>query len=149
LRANETEQGEPIMSDTNQLTQRDQRDSAVTRPEGDRPARRMTLTPAVDIYEDSHGVTLWADLPGVTKDKLDVKVHDSNLSIEAEAVVATPAHLRLQHAEVREPRFARTFTLSADFDTSKIEANLKDGVLKLTIPRRDEARPRRVEVNIT
>ncbi|AOI68494.1 heat-shock protein [Burkholderia ubonensis] len=132
------------MNDTTQLAERDR--SAVARRDTEQATRRITLTPAVDIYEDSHGVTLWADLPGVTKDKLDVKVHDSSLSIEAEAVVPTPANLRLQHAEVREPHFARTFTLSPDFDTSKIEASLQDGVLKLTIPRRDEARPRRIEV---
>jgi HSP20 family molecular chaperone IbpA len=132
------------MSNATELSKRDP--SAVTRTENEPSARRMTIPPAVDIYEDSQGVTLWADLPGVTRDKLDVRVHDGNLAIEAEAVVPTPANLRLQHAEVREPRFARAFTLSPDFDTSKIEANLKDGVLKLTIPRRDEARPRRIEV---
>ncbi|MGC3028006.1 Hsp20/alpha crystallin family protein [Burkholderia sp. DN3021] len=132
------------MTDTTQLAERDQ--STAARRDTEQPKRRITLTPAVDIYEDSQGVTLWADLPGVTKDKLDVKVHDSSLSIEAEAIVPTPANLRLQHAEVREPHFARTFTLSPDFDTSKIEASLQDGVLKLTIPRRDEARPRRIEV---
>ncbi|RQR46043.1 MULTISPECIES: Hsp20/alpha crystallin family protein [unclassified Burkholderia] len=132
------------MNDMTKLAERDP--SAVTRRDAEQATRRITLTPAVDIYESNHGVTLWADLPGVTKDKLDVKVHDSSLSIEAEAVVPTPANLRLQHAEVREPHFARTFTLSPDFDTSKIEASLQDGVLKLTIPRRDEARPRRIEV---
>ena len=132
------------MNDTTELTQRDQ--AAPARREGEQSARRMTITPAVDIFEDGQAVTLWADLPGVTRDKLDVRVHDGNLSIEAEAVVPTPANLRLQHAEVREPRFARTFTLSPDFDTAKIEANLQDGVLKLTIPRREEARPRRIEV---
>jgi HSP20 family protein len=132
------------MTDTTQLAERDP--SAVGRRDTEQPTRRITLTPAVDINEDSQGVTLWADLPGVTKDKLDVKVHDSSLSIEAQAVVPTPANLRLQHAEVREPHFARTFTLSPDFDTSKIDASLQDGVLKLTIPRRDEARPRRIEV---
>ncbi len=87
------------------------------RREGDQPVRRMTLTPAVDVFEDSHGITLWADLPGVTKNKLEVKVHDGNLYIEAEAVVPTPAGLRLQHAEIREPRYARAFSLSPDFDT--------------------------------
>lgn len=132
------------MNDRTQLAERDS--SAVARRETEQPVRRVTLVPAVDIYEDSQGVTLWADLPGVTKDKLDVKVHDSSLSIEAEAVVPTPANLRLQHAEIREPHFARTFTLSPDLDTSKIGANLQDGVLKLTIPRRDEARPRRIEI---
>ncbi|MCA8092302.1 Hsp20/alpha crystallin family protein [Burkholderia anthina] len=131
------------MTDMTQLAERDR--ATVARRDTEQP-RRITLTPAVDIYEDSQGVTLWADLPGVTKDKLDVRVHDSRLSIEAESVVPTPATLRLQHAEVREPHFARTFTLSPDFDTSKIDASLQDGVLKLTIPRRDEARPRRIEV---
>jgi HSP20 family molecular chaperone IbpA len=132
------------MNDTTELTQR--APSALARREGEQSARHMTITPAVDIFEDGQAVTLWADLPGVTRDKLDVRVHDGNLSIEAEAVVPTPADLRLQHAEVREPRFARTFTLSPDFDTAKIEATLQDGVLKLTIPRREEARPRRIEV---
>jgi HSP20 family protein len=116
------------MNDRTQVAERDQK--AVARREGDQPARRTTLAPAVDVFEDSQGITLWADLPGVTKDKLDVKVHDGNLYIEAEAVVPTPAGLRLQHAEIREPHFARAFSLSPDFDTSKIDANLQDGVLK-------------------
>ncbi|MGT2477725.1 Hsp20/alpha crystallin family protein [Paraburkholderia terrae] len=132
------------MSDTTELTR--SAPSDVARNETGQSARRMTITPAVDIFEDSQGVTLWADLPGVTKDQLDVRVHDSNLTIEAEAIVPTRDNLRLQHAEVREPHFARTFMLSPDFDTGKIEASLQDGVLKLTIPRREEARPRRIEV---
>ena len=88
------------MNDRTQVAERDQK--SVARREGEQPTRRMTLTPAVDVFEDSQGITLWADLPGVTKDKLDVKVHDGNLSIEAEAVVPTPAGLRLQHAECGE-----------------------------------------------
>ncbi|SAK77081.1 heat shock protein Hsp20 [Caballeronia catudaia] len=132
------------MNDTTELAKKDE--TAVSRRDGEQSQRRITLTPPVDIFEDSQGVTLWADLPGVTKDRLDVKVHDGNLYIEAEALVPTPAGLRLQHAEIRQPHFARAFTLGADLDASKIDANLKDGVLKLTIPRRDEARPRRIEV---
>ena len=132
------------MNDKTQIAERDQ--EALARRERNQPARRMTLTPAVDVFEDSQGITLWADLPGVTKEKLDLKVQDGNLYIEAEAVVPTPTGLRLQHAEIREPRFARAFSLSPDFDRSKIFANLQNGVLKLTIPRRDEARPRQIEV---
>jgi HSP20 family molecular chaperone IbpA len=132
------------MNDTTELARKDE--TAMARREDDQSQRRITLTPPVDIFEDSQGVTLWADLPGVTKDRLDLKVHDGNLYIEAEAVVPTPAGLRLQHAEIRQPHFARAFSLGAEFDASKIDANLKDGVLKLTIPRRDEARPRRIEV---
>ncbi|CAM2159272.1 HSP20 family protein (plasmid) [Pararobbsia alpina] len=110
--------------------------------------RRQTLTPNVDIVEDQHKVTLWADLPGVSKDRLNVKVHDGSLTIEAESVVQVPANLQLAHGEVRAPHFARTFTVSDDFDTSKVEASLKDGVLTLTIPRREEAKPRRIEVTV-
>ncbi|NKJ47427.1 heat-shock protein [Burkholderia sp. SG-MS1] len=132
------------MNDTTELATRDE--TAVARREDEQSQRRITLTPPVDIFEDSQGVTLWADLPGVTRDRLEVQVHDGNLYIEAEAVVPTPAGLRVRHAEIRQPHFARAFSLGADFDASKIDANLKDGVMKLTIPRRDEARPRRIEV---
>ena len=108
--------------------------------------RRATVTPAVDIVEDSHGITLWADLPGVSREKLDVKVHDARLTIEAEAELPVQGAVRVHHAELRAPRFARAFTVSDDFDTTKIDANLTNGVLRLTIPRREEARLRRVEV---
>ncbi|GGD93610.1 MULTISPECIES: Hsp20/alpha crystallin family protein [Caballeronia] len=131
------------MTDTTQIAQRNE--SEVTR-KNDETVRRATITPPVDIVEDSHGITLWADLPGVPRDKLDVKVHDARLYIEAEAVVSAHAGLRVHHAEVRAPRFARAFTVSDDFDTTKIDANLTNGVLKLTIPRREEARPRRIDV---
>jgi HSP20 family protein len=132
------------MNDTKELARKDE--TAVAHPENDASQRRITLTPPVDIFEDSQGITLWADLPGVTKDRLNVKVHDGNLSIEAEALVPMPSSLLLQHAEIRQPHFARAFSLGADFDVSRIDANLKDGVLKLTIPRREEARPRRIDV---
>ncbi|CAG9187704.1 Hsp20/alpha crystallin family protein [Cupriavidus pinatubonensis] len=108
----------------------------------------MTLVPAVDIFETPAGVTLWADLPGVSRENLEVNVHDSSLRIEGEAVVPTPTGLRVQHVEVRQPRYSRSFTLSPDLDASRIEANLQDGVLKVTIPRREEAKPRRIDVSI-
>jgi HSP20 family protein len=134
------------MSDTTQLTRRD---STMANPaESERAEKRLTVSPAVDVIEDAHGVTLWADLPGVARDGLEIRVQDGNLRIEASASVPTREGLRLQHAEVRVPDFARSFTLGPEFDTSKIEANLKDGVLKLLIPRREEARPRRIEVAV-
>ncbi|NIE82391.1 MULTISPECIES: Hsp20/alpha crystallin family protein [unclassified Burkholderia] len=107
---------------------------------------RTRLVPVVDIVEDSHGITLYADLPGVPRDKLDIRVQDGNLTLEAEAIVPMPAGLRLHHGEIRNPHYARAFALSSDFDVTRIDAQLRDGVLKLTIPRRDEAKPRRIEV---
>jgi HSP20 family molecular chaperone IbpA len=134
------------MTDKTQLAERG--DKAMARQTNGGALRKAAIVPAVDIYEDSHGITLWADLPGVSRDRLEVRVQDGNLIIEGEVAVATPAELRLQHAEMHEPRFARAFALGADFDPSKIDANLTDGVLKLSIPRRDEARPRRIEVSV-
>ena len=134
------------MSDTTQLTRQNSRTANPAAPE--RAEKRLTLNPPVDIIEDAHGVTLWADLPGVARDNLEIRVQDGNLRIEASATVPTREGLRLQHAEVRVPDFSRSFTLGPEFDTSKIEANLKDGVLKLTIPRQEEAKPRRIEVSV-
>ncbi|KVO69598.1 heat-shock protein [Burkholderia ubonensis] len=109
-------------------------------------ARAPAIAPAVDIVEDRRGVTLRADLPGVPRENLDVKVHDNTLSIDAQVHIDLPTELRVRHAELRAPRFARAFTLSPDLDTSNIVANLRDGVLTLTIPRREAAQPRRIEV---
>jgi len=135
------------MNDTTELVTRTARSDVAAQP-GAQGAQQITrVVPAVDVFEDSRGITLYADLPGVPREKLDVRVQDGSLSIEAEAVVPTPAGLRLQHGEVQHPHFRRAFTLSPDFDVSRIDAQLRDGVLKLTIPRREEAKPRRIEVS--
>lgn len=135
------------MNDTTQVAER--HDSALAQRREDKAARAVTLVPAVDIVEDTNGVTLWADLPGVSRDKLQVSVHDNNLHIAAEAVVPMPSGLRVQYAEVSQPHFARVFSLSPDLDATQINAQLQDGVLKLIIPRREDARPRRIAINVT
>jgi HSP20 family protein len=133
----------------NTQTQLAERNPGTVARKGDTQAQKgPAIVPAVDIYEDVLGITLWADLPGVSRDRLNVHVQDGNLLIEGEALIDTPEGLRLHHAEIREPRFARAFSLSADFDIAKIDANLSDGVLKLSIPRREEARPRRIEISV-
>ncbi|MCA3187012.1 MULTISPECIES: Hsp20/alpha crystallin family protein [unclassified Cupriavidus] len=119
---------------------------AASQSREDKAHRAVTMVPAVDIVEDTNGVTLWADLPGVSREKLQVSVNDGTLHIEAEAVVPMPPGLRVQHVEVRQPHFARSFSLGPDLDAAQINAHLQDGVLKLTIPRRDEARPRRISI---
>lgn len=135
------------MNDTTQVAQRDA--SALAQLHKDKAARTVTLVPAVDIVEDKNGLTLWADLPGVSREKLQVSVNDGTLHIEAEAAVPMPPGLRVQHAEIRQPHFARSFFLSPDLDAAQIGAQLEGGVLKLVIPRRDEARPRRIEISVS
>ncbi|HTK00398.1 MAG TPA: Hsp20/alpha crystallin family protein [Bordetella sp.] len=133
------------MAENRQIVQ-SRSNPVVASSEANRP-QRTPIVPAVDIVENEHGITLYSDLPGVSKTDLNIKVHDGNLYIEAEAVLPAPEGLNLHHAEISEPFYSRSFALSADLDTSKVEAALEDGVLRITVPRREEARPRRIEVS--
>ena len=108
----------------------------------------MGLMPTVDIVEDETGFTLTADLPGVSKDRLGVKVNGDNLLIEGEVSTPVPQGMELLYAEIRTPYYRRSFTLSRELDASKIEAKLNDGVLKLRIPKAEQAKPRRIEVRV-
>jgi HSP20 family protein len=112
------------------------------------PSERDTraLLPQVDVLEDETGITLLADLPGVSRDKLDIKVEGDTLLVEGHVDAWTPESLEPVYAEIRVPRYRRAFTLSRELDGGRIEANLKDGVLKLRIPKQAHAQPRRIEV---
>ena len=106
------------------------------------------LMPPVDVIEDSTGITLRADLPGVPKEKLSLQVEADTLTIEAEISVATPEGMEASYAEVHVPRYRRAFTLSKELDPSKVSAELRNGVLSLRIPKAEHAQPRRIEVNV-
>lgn len=107
----------------------------------------FALTPDVDIYEDSEGICVQADMPGVSRDRLDIQVNKDSLTIEGEAHIDMPGDMEALYADVRTTRFRRSFALSAELDTEKVDARLKDGVLTVHIPKRAEARPRKIEVS--
>jgi HSP20 family molecular chaperone IbpA len=109
-------------------------------------ANHRPVAPAVDIFEDAGGITLLADMPGVSRDRLEVNLDGDNLSIEGRVELDAPAEMRALWAEVSVPRFRRTFTLSRELDPARIEANLKDGVLTLRVPKQAHAQPRRIDV---
>jgi len=113
------------------------------------PQDTRVMLPRVDVLEDEGGITLLADLPGVPKDKLEIKVEGDTLTIDAAIAPQTPDGLEPVYAEVRVPRYRRAFTLSSELDPSKIEANLKDGVLKLRVPKQESAKPRRIAVQVS
>jgi HSP20 family molecular chaperone IbpA len=108
--------------------------------------QQRAALPAVDVFEDASGITLLVDMPGVSKEHLELKVDGEALSIEGLAQPRTPEGLEAIYAEVRVPRYRRSFTLSRELDTTRIEANLKDGVLALRIPKQAYAQPRRIAV---
>ena len=106
------------------------------------------VVPPVDIFEDESGITLLADMPGVSRDRLGVRVDGDSLLLEATAATVQPEEMQLVYGEAQYPSYRRQFTLSRELDVSRIEATLKDGVLKLGIPKLEEAKPRRVEVQV-
>ncbi len=121
------------------------------------------VLPAVDIFEDAAGVTIMADLPGVSRERLGVRIDGDNLVIEGSAEtgqmdemgetgeeddVASSGDMEMIYGEVLNPLYRRSFTLSRDLDASRIEANLNHGVLKLVIPKAEAAKPRRIDVQV-
>jgi HSP20 family molecular chaperone IbpA len=106
----------------------------------------LALAPAVDIFEDAHGITVQAEMPGVSRDRLTVQADRNSLLIEGDAVIDMPEGMEALYAEVQATKYRRSFVLSGELEADRIEANLKDGVLTVRIPKRAELRPRKIEV---
>jgi HSP20 family molecular chaperone IbpA len=138
------------MNDTTAVTRNESasRSDTATRHEA---AQRSdtTLLPPVDVFEDSTGITLRTDLPGVPKDKLTLQVEAGTLTIEGEVSIPTPEGMQATYAEVDVPRFRRVFTLSKELDTAKVSAEFKHGVLSIRIPKAEHAQPRRIDINVS
>ena len=106
----------------------------------------LAMLPAVDVYEDADGLTVLADMPGVSRERLNVRVERNTLLIEGDLEVTLPGQLEGIYADVRASHYQRRFALSDELETEKIQATLKDGVLRVTIPKRPESKPRKIEV---
>ncbi len=106
------------------------------------------MRPPVDVVEDASGITLYADLPGVPKDQVQVRVETDALTIEGEIRLSLPEGMDASHIELPTPRFRRTFTLSKELDTERVSAECQNGVLRLRIPKAEHAQPRRIEVRV-
>lgn len=114
--------------------------------EGTRERERY-VTPAVDIYEMPEGLVVMADLPGATPEHVDVRVDNNILTIRAAA-----SHARSAEPTYREYQlvnYFRQFELSDKVDQGKISADLKHGVLTLTLPKAEGAKPRKITVAVS
>ena len=118
----------------------------VTTREAQTREPEMVLRTPVDIFEDTEGITLLADMPGVSKDSLNVQVDKDSLIVEGDARIDMPEGMEALYADVRSTRYRRSFALSGELETDRIDASLKDGVLRVRIPKRAEARPRKIEI---
>jgi HSP20 family protein len=117
--------------------------SVVREPQAE---EQPALRPPVDVIEDDSGITLYADLPGVPKERLDVHIDGDVLVIEGEMGLEMPKDMEATHVEVGLPRYRRVFTLSKELDPGRLQAEMRQGVLRLRIQKAERARARRIEV---
>src|SRR5947207_11515142 len=118
---------------------------------GDREEALTTSTfaPAVDVYEDEHQVTLKIEVPGTDEKDIDVRVENNTLTVQGERKIEKEEkEENYRRVERQYGSFTRTFTLPQTVDSEKVSANYDKGVLKITLPKRAEAKPKQIKVNI-
>lgn len=113
--------------------------------EGTRSEERY-VTPPVDIYETPEGLVVLADLPGVARDGLDVRVENSLLTIRGRTSHAAAGEFAYREYDL--VNFFRQFELNERVDQQKISAELKNGVLTLNLPKAEEAKPRKIDIRM-
>lgn len=112
-------------------------------------ATEAPIRPPVDVWEDKDGITLCADMPGVSKDRLNLRVDGNSLIVEGQLKLELSESAEALYADLRSSLYRRSFALSGELETGKIEANLKDGVLTVRIPKRAKLRPKKIEVKVS
>jgi HSP20 family molecular chaperone IbpA len=113
--------------------------------EATRPGR--TYLPSVDISESEGALWLWADVPGVDENSLDIRLDNDQLTIEGRVSLDEYENLSPVYTEYNVGNFVRTFRVSESIDAERIQASVKNGVLELQLPKAEKARPRRIAVN--
>ena len=116
-----------------------------TRQESTMPAR--VFMPVTDIFETDQALTLTLELPGVAKDRVEVRVENDVLTIEGRIDFAPYEALRPVYTEYNIGNYTRTFQLSSKIEQDGISAALKDGVMTLVLPKVARAKPRTIQVN--
>ncbi|MDJ0871143.1 MAG: Hsp20/alpha crystallin family protein [Gammaproteobacteria bacterium] len=107
--------------------------------QGQLNGREGTVSTPVDIFEDAEGIARTADMPGVSKDRLNIEVDRDTMLVEGQAHIDMPESMEALYADVRSTHYRRSFALSGELETDSIAASLKDGVLSLRMPKRAEA----------
>jgi HSP20 family protein len=107
-------------------------------------------SPAVDIYEKDGNIVLKAELPGIEPKDVDVRVENNILTLKGERRFEEEVQKEsYQRVERAYGAFTRSFTLPTVVDTEKIKAEFKDGVLRMTLPKKEEAKPKQISINVT
>ncbi|MGJ5620080.1 Hsp20/alpha crystallin family protein [Sulfitobacter sp. MF3-043] len=127
-----------------ELATQDTRDVAANN--GDANRRAMAFTPAVDIFERDETTVITADMPGVAPGDVDVTLERQVLTLRGKVKPYAPEGYRALSSEYRVGDYVRIFTLSDEIDQAKINAEFKNGVLRLELPRSAETKPKKISV---
>ncbi len=108
-----------------------------------------SFAPAVDVYEDEHNVTLKIEVPGIDEQDIDVRVENNTLTVHGERKIGKEEkEENYRRVERQYGSFTRTFNLPATVDAEKVQADYDKGVLKITLPKKAEAKPKQIKVNV-
>ena len=108
-----------------------------------------TFAPAVDVYEDEHQVTLKIEVPGIDEKDIDVRIENNTLTVHGERKIEKEEkEENYRRVERQYGSFTRTFTLPLTVDSEKVSATYDKGVLKIALPKKAEAKPKQIKVNV-
>lgn len=134
------------MSEPKKITATEGGEPAPVQASAEPTEPRLLFNPPIDIYETADGLVLYADLPGVTAERLDLQVQDNRLTLFGHVQPAEEPGEAV-HQEFQVGDFLRSFILSDEVDHERISARLNNGVLRVELPRTKRAEPRRIEVS--
>ena len=126
------------MADEKSIAKRDERNLS--------EIAKGAIVPPVDIFEEEEHVTLFADLPGVTRDNLNLQIDKDTLQIYGKTAKCPEAEAATYYTEFPCKDFYRAFTIGEEIDREKISASMSNGVLKLVLPKAERAKPRKIEI---
>lgn len=115
---------------------------------GSNRGRSIGWAPAVEIYETTQNLVLIAEVPGFEKNDITISLENNQLTFAGERIVTEKENRQYHRNERRFGKFERSFQLPGSFDGEKVQANLKNGLLTITVPKREEAKPKQIEVKI-
>jgi HSP20 family protein len=105
-------------------------------------------TPALDLYQSNDNVIAVVELPGMRKEDIDISLHEGMLTVSGERKQETAETDKAERSERYVGKFRRSISLPSRVDASKVSANYKDGILTVTLPKAEEAKPRKIQVNV-
>lgn len=103
--------------------------------------------PALDLYQNNDNVVAQVELPGMRKEEIEISLHDGTLTIAGERKTESPEGSSAERSERHVGKFRRSITLPVRVDANKVSASYRDGILTITLPKAEEARPRQIQIN--